>query len=149
MEFKEPQIQAHGTTALGAAWQLLKECLEKEIRQNTDEQKGDWKPLVFVMTDGMPTDVWERAADELKQQQNANVIAFAAGAHADIGHLKRMTDIVLKSEELSPGTLKAFFQWMSRSILHTSQSVQIIAQEKMLVDLPPAAAANSDSALRI
>jgi len=137
MEFKEPQIQAHGTTALGAALQLLKECLEKEIRQNTEEQKGDWKPLVFLMTDGMPTDVWEGAADELKQQQNANVIAFAAGAHADIGHLKRMTDIVLKSEELSPGTLKVFFQWMSRSILHTSQSVQIITQEKMPVDLPP------------
>ncbi|HEC84273.1 MAG: tellurium resistance protein TerY [Candidatus Parabeggiatoa sp. nov. 2] len=136
MQFKEPQIQAKGTTALGAALRLLKQCLDKEVRQNTEKQKGDWKPLVFLMTDGMPTDAWEAAADEIKKQKIANLIAFAAGPNADVGNLKRMTDIVLKSEELSPGALKAFFQWMSQSILRTGKSVQVTAQE-MPVDLPP------------
>jgi uncharacterized protein YegL len=136
MQFKEPQIQANGTTALGAALSLLKECLEKEICQNSEVQKGDWKPYVFLMTDGMPTDSWETIADEIKSQKIANIIAFAAGPHADTGNLKRITDILLKSEELSPGALKVFFQWMSQSILLTSKSVKMI-KEEMPIDLPP------------
>ena len=136
MQFKEPQIQASGATALGAALQLLIDCLAKEVRQNTANQKGDWKPLVFLMTDGMPTDAWETAADALKQQKIANLIAFAAGPGADVNNLKKITDIVLKSDELSPGALKAFFQWMSQSILRTGKSVQIMATESP-VNLPP------------
>ncbi len=136
MLFKEPQIQASGTTALGAALQLLKTCLETEVRKNTESQKGDWKPLVFLMTDGLPTDVWKDAADNLKKQNIANLITFAAGNKADINNLKYITDTVLKSEELSPGTLKAFFQWMSHSILVTSKSIEMMAKE-LPVDLPP------------
>ena len=136
MQFKEPQIQASGATALGAALQLLIDCLAKEVRQNTANQKGDWKPLVFLMTDGMPTDAWEAAADALKQQKIANLIAFAAGPGADVNNLKKITEIVLKSDELSPGALKAFFQWMSQSILRTGKSVQIMATESP-VNLPP------------
>jgi uncharacterized protein YegL len=136
MQFKEPHIQAGGTTALGAALRLLKNCLETEVRKNTETEKGDWKPLVFLMTDGMPTDAWENAADEIKPAKIANLIAFAAGSSANVDNLKRITDIVLKSDELSPGALKAFFQWMSQSILRTGKSVQIMAQG-IPVDLPP------------
>ncbi|HAI68330.1 MAG TPA: tellurium resistance protein TerY [Gammaproteobacteria bacterium] len=136
MLFKEPLISASGATALGSALRLLMDCLEKEVRKNTAVQKGDWKPLVFLMTDGMPTDAWESAADKLKKQKSANLIAFAAGPNADVANLKGITDIVLKSEELSPGALKAFFQWMSQSILQTGKSVQVMAQE-LPIDLPP------------
>ena len=136
MQFKEPHIQAGGTTALGAALRLLKNCLETEVRKNTETEKGDWKPLVFLMTDGMPTDAWENAADEIKPAKIANLIAFAAGSSANVDNLKRITDVVLKSDELSSGALKAFFQWMSQSILRTGKSVQIMAQGTP-VDLPP------------
>lgn len=136
MQFKEPQIQANGATSLGAALRLLKDCLEKEVRKNTLDQKGDWKPLVFLMTDGMPTDSWETAADDLKQLKIANLIAFAAGPGADVNNLKRITEIVLKSDELSSGALKAFFKWMSQSIVRTGKSVQVMAQEAP-IDLPP------------
>ena len=136
MQFKEPKIQASGATALGAALRLLKDCLDKEVRKSTEDQKGDWKPLVFLMTDGMPTDSWEMAADEIKELKMANLIAFAAGSGTDVANLKRITNIVLKSDELSPGALKAFFQWMSQSILRTGKSVQVMAQSAP-VELPP------------
>jgi uncharacterized protein YegL len=136
LQFKEPQIQANGATALGAALCLLKDCLDKEVCQGSEYQKCDWKPLVFLMTDGMPTDSWETAADEIKKRKMANLVAFAAGSGADIDNLKRITDIVLKSDELSPGALKAFFQWMSQSILRTNKSVQMIVPDEP-VNLPP------------
>ena len=136
MQFKEPHIQAGGATALGAALHILKDCLSTEVRKNTETEKGDWKPLVFLMTDGMPTDFWETAADEIKQTKIANLIAFAAGPNANVDNLKRITDVVLKSDELSPGALKAFFQWMSQSILRTGKSVQVMAQGTP-IDLPP------------
>jgi len=137
LQFQEPHIEANGATALGAALRLLKERLDKEVRKNTIDQKGDWKPLIFLMTDGMPTDVWENIADEIKKQKIANLIAFAAGPGADVNNLKRITETVLKSDDLSPGALKAFFQWMSQSILRTGKSVQVMSQEGTPVDLPP------------
>ncbi len=131
LQFKEPQIQAQGTTALGAALRLLINCLETE--KNLTEQQ-DWKPLVFLMTDGIPTDSWEIEAMEFKSKQLANLIAFAAGINANIENLHKITDVILKTEEISQGTIKVFFQWMSQSIIHTNKSIKIKHQE---LDLPP------------
>lgn len=97
MSFKEPEIDALGATALGGALHVLIECMQKEIRQSTDTQKGDWKPLVFILTDGVPTDVEEFrfAVADLKKVKVANIIACAAGAKADTSYLKQITDNVL------------------------------------------------------
>ncbi|MBC8151950.1 MAG: VWA domain-containing protein, partial [Bacteroidetes bacterium] len=53
--FQMPDIKATGTTALGAALTLLAEKLDSEVQKTTPDTKGDWKPLVFLMTDGRPT----------------------------------------------------------------------------------------------
>ena len=134
LQFTEPQIQAQGTTALGAALRLLINCLETE--QNLTE-KQDWKPLVFLMTDGIPTDSWEVEAAEFKSKQIANLIVFAAGVNANIDNLQKITDVILKTEQISQGTIKAFFQWMSQSIIHTSKSVRVTPQEIDLPQPPP------------
>ncbi len=71
IDFKEPELQASGITSLGAALRLLSECIEDEVRKGSTEQKGDWKPLVFILTDGAPTDEWEQAAEELKSKKTS------------------------------------------------------------------------------
>ncbi len=134
IKFQEPQIKAQGTTALGTALRLLINCLETE--ENTTE-KQDWKPLVFLMTDGIPTDSWEAEAAEFKSKQLANLIVFAAGINANIDNLQKITDVIIKTEEISQGTIKAFFQWMSQSIIHTRKSIQVSPQELDLPPLPP------------
>ena len=67
MVFKEPALQAGGATALGGALTVLADCVKNEVRTSTAEQKGDWKPLVFIMTDGAPTDNLDDAARALTQ----------------------------------------------------------------------------------
>lgn len=123
MLFKEPALQATGTTALGAALNLLSERIKQEVRKTTADQKGDWRPLIFLMTDGEPTDNWELAADNIKQTRPGNLIACAAGAGVNEGTLKRITEIVVRLNDLEPDTLKQFFKWVSASVTATSQSV--------------------------
>jgi len=123
---------------MGAALNLLEKCMDVEVRKTTLEQKGDWKPLVFLMTDGMPTDSWQSAADRMKQKKSVNIIACAAGSSADTSTLKRITEMVVKLDNLQPDTLKTFFQWVSSSIKSTSQSVmQVMADAPVNLPSPP------------
>jgi uncharacterized protein YegL len=132
---REPELAAGGSTAMGAALRLLKESMDQEVRKTTSEQKGDWKPLVFLMTDGSPTDDWEAAADAIKQARTGNVIALAAGAGADGTRLKRITDTVLRMADLQPGALQAFFKWVSASV--SVSSVNVAQQANAPITLPP------------
>lgn len=137
ISFQEPTLTASGSTALGEALQLLQQSIEREVRKSSSTQKGDWKPLVFLMTDGQPTDSWETAADQVKQKRIGNIIACAAGPGADTSILKRITEIVVELKTLQPDQLKAFFKWVSSSIKSTSQSVAQVAADNAGVNLAP------------
>ena len=134
--FREPRLQAGGGTSLGAALSLLEQRLDVEVRPNTENQKGDWKPLVFLMTDGRPTDNWEAAADRIKKKKVGNIIACAAGPGADAAILKRITEFVVVLSSLQPEELKKFFKWVSDSVKMTSTSVSR-ASAGTPVNLPP------------
>ena len=123
MTFTEPTLTASGSTMMGEALNLLEKCVENEVRKATPTQKGDWKPLIFLMTDGQPTDNWESAADLVKQKKPGNIIACAAGPGADANLLKRVTDTVVELKSLQPEQLKAFFKWVSSSIKTASQKI--------------------------
>lgn len=136
MTFQEPNIEADGSTALGAALNLLDQCIDKEVNKSSATQKGDWKPMIFLMTDGEPTDNWENAADKLKQRKVANIIACAAGAGANSAMLKRLTDVVVELNSIQPEAMKEFFIWVSNSIKTTSQSIAQVAAGAP-INLPP------------
>jgi uncharacterized protein YegL len=132
---REPELAAGGSTAMGAALRLLTESIRQDVRRTTAEQKGDWKPLVFLMTDGAATDDWEDAADELKRAGTGNVIALAAGHHADAARLKRITDTVLRMADLQPGAMQAFFEWVSSSV--SVRSLNVAQSAGAPITLPP------------
>ena len=132
--FNEPPLNATGTTSLGGALKLLMDCINNECKTTTATQKGDWKPLVFIMTDGAPTDSWQGPADQLKQKRPGNVIACAAGPGAQDTVLKQITEVVIRLQDTSPGTLGAFMAWVTASITTASQSVA--QQGDAAVNLP-------------
>ena len=136
--FQEPNLEARGATALGEALKKLGECVDNEVQKTTSTQKGDWKPLEFLMTDGQPTDNWENAADEIKQKKIANIIACAAGPGADASMLKRITnpEYVVELNNVQPDTLKSFFKWVSSSIKTTSSRLDQVSADGPL-SLPP------------
>ncbi|HDC91792.1 TPA_asm: VWA domain-containing protein, partial [Klebsiella pneumoniae] len=56
LSFNLPSLTASGTTALGEALSLIANRIDSEVMKTTADTKGDWRPLVFLMTDGAPTD---------------------------------------------------------------------------------------------
>lgn len=135
LTFQEPTLDASGSTAMGSALEELMKCVDRDIVKNTAETKGDYKPLVFLITDGQPTDNWEQAADKLKNK-HWNIIACAAGADADEQPLKRFANVVLKIQDATPGALKQYFKLVTQSIKTQSASVQQVAADAP-VTLPP------------
>lgn len=137
MQFENPSIQARGATALGAALRLLRECIEREVRKSSAEQKGDWKPLVFMLTDGVPTDAWEEEAALLRRTNPANIVACAAGAYANTSVLREITENVVVMNSLSAGDLAQFFAWVSGSIKISSESIDVKPGEVIKLLPPP------------
>ena len=136
--FQQPNIDAGGCTALGEALALLSERVDSEVTKTTAEQKGDWRPLVFIMTDGEPTDDLNRGLNEYKKRKFGMVVACAAGQGANTNTLKQITENVVQLDTADSATIKAFFKWVSASISTSSKSVENggINLEKMS-ELPP------------
>lgn len=138
LNFKTPELKAVGTTSLGQALELTAKCIEQEIVKTTYETKGDWRPLVFIMTDGMPTDNWQQGLKDFEKVKKGMVIACAAGQSVDTNVLKQITEVVLQLDTADSNSIKAFFKWVSASISTGSQKVESNHKEVIgLDDLPP------------
>jgi len=136
--FQTPSISASGTTALGDALGLLADRVEAEVAKTTAEVKGDWKPLIFIMTDGVPTDDWQKGLEKLKKARTGVIVACAAGQGADTSVLKQITEVVVQLDTADSSTIKAFFKWVSASVSTGSQKVDQGQKEVTgLGDLPP------------
>jgi len=136
--FQQPSIQATGTTALGEALSLLSKRIDSEVSKTTAEQKGDWMPLVFLMTDGSPTDDWRNGLSELKKVKTGMIVACAAGPNVDTSILKQITDVVVQLDTADSSTIRAFFKWVSASVSSGSKKIETgLGDASTLKDLPP------------
>ena len=138
VRFTMPGLQMGSGTALGAGLQLLGKCMDNEVVKTTAERKGDYKPVVFIMTDGDPTDAWESAADAFRSKYShgkATVIAVAVGPDADTKKLARVTETVLVMKGVEAESFMRFFRWISASVSTSSQ--QLDRRREGGADLPP------------
>lgn len=105
-------------THTGAALKKLCEQVDNEVRLSTSESKGDWMPLLFLLTDGKPSDiqVYDDMVPEVKKRKFAGIIACAAGMKAKPEPLKQLTDQVYMLDSLDSAGFKKFFKWVSDSI---------------------------------
>ncbi len=136
--FQQPSIDASGCTVLGGALSLLAQKVDTEVTKTTAEQKGDWRPLVFIMTDGAPTDDLNKGLADFKQRKFGMVVACAAGQGASTDTLKQITENVVQLDTADSATIKAFFKWVSASISTSSKSIEDTGSEATTMsELPP------------
>jgi len=136
--FQTPDIKASGVTSLGAALSLLADKLETEVTKTTMEQKGDWKPMTFIMTDGVPTDDWQSGLNKLKVTNKGLIVGCAAGSSADDSILKQITESVVRLDNADSESIGKFFQWVTASISTSSTKVEDSGIDLTKMDqLPP------------
>ena len=136
--FQVPSIEANGTTALGAGLSLLADRIGTEVAKSTPEAKGDWKPLIFLFTDGIPTDNWQSGLAELKKHSLGSFVACAAGHGADSALLKQITPDVVALDTATSSAIKAYFKWLTSTVSARSQSVEKGQKDTGgLSELPP------------
>lgn len=136
--FQQPSIDAGGCTALGEALSLLATKVDAEVTKTTTEVKGDWKPLVFIMTDGEPTDDLNKGLEEFKKRKLGMVVACAAGQGANVDTLKKITECVVQLDTADSATIKSFFKWVSASVSAGSMKIEETCKEVGgLSELPP------------
>lgn len=135
--FQPPDLVASGNTNFGDGLRLLLDVFDRELMRTTAEQKGDWRPLVFILSDGAPTDVdWPMYAQQLRDRRPANIIAVACGDQADAQVLKQVTETVIMMQDMSPDAFRAFFRFVSASVKQTSAKVGALA-DGAGITLPP------------
>ena len=137
-QFQAPNIEAAGTTAMGESLALLADCVQREVKKGTADQKGDWKPVVFMLSDGSPTDDLEKGIAALRTIRTGAFVCCAAGQSADTTALKKISEIVVNLDTADSTSIKSFFKWVSSSISVSSQKVEQGKKEVAgLEDLPP------------
>ncbi len=137
--FQLPDIKTpeSGPTHLGAALESLCQCVDKEVKKTTADAKGDWKPLLFIMTDGSPSDLlkYREMIPEIHKRNFASIIACAAGAKAKEKELKELTKDVVSLDTTDSSTFKQFFKWVSASVSVGNQSMG--AASSIILPPPP------------
>lgn len=137
-QFTPPQLTAGGMTSLGEALKFVAQCADREVVKNTLEAKGDWKPLVFIMTDGGATDDVEKGLVEFRKKKWGIVVACGAGSGADTDELSKITEAVVSLDTTDSASIGAFFKWVSASVSCCSTSVGTANKEVSSLDqLPP------------
>lgn len=127
VQIPEIQVPNSGPTFLGAALELLVSRSDKEILKSTPDQKGDWRPLLFIMTDGSPSDLqtFRDMIPEVKKRKFGNIVACAAGPKAKDDILKELTDNVVHLDTTDSATFSQFFKWVSASVSIGSSSAGV------------------------
>lgn len=126
VSFYPPKFPIGGGTSLSKGLGHLMYELRKNTVKTTFEQKGDWKPIVFLFTDGVPTDDTKAAIAEWKNswQRTANMVAISFGDETDKHLLGELTENVLIFKNTTQDDYKKFFKWVTDSIKTSSISVE-------------------------
>jgi len=130
--FYPPKLPIGSGTAIGLALDHIMTEIDKHVVSSTPDRKGDWKPVVFLMTDGKPTDGVEASAKRWKEKYaiKASIIAIGLGPYADTTTLSSFADEVLQYNGTSEEHFSKLIRWMSASV--SSMSVAASTQSDKL-----------------
>jgi uncharacterized protein YegL len=120
--FYPPTLVAQGDTPMGSA---IKHGLDL-VRQRKDEYRSNgisyYRPWVFLITDGGPTDEWQSAAAAVREGEASKAFAFftigVQGANMEV--LKQLS--VREPLRLDGLRFRDLFSWLSSSLRSVSRS---------------------------
>jgi len=126
ISFYPPKFSIGSGTSYGQGIKHLITELETNVIKTTHETKGDWKPIIFFMTDGNPTDdfIIDIGRWEQHWKDKSNVVVVSIGDHTSSSILKRISNEIIAFDDSDPESYTAFFKWVTSSIQVQSQRVE-------------------------
>jgi len=119
--FTPPKLIAEGHTPMGEAIERAVELIDE--RKETYRANGInyYRPWIFLITDGAPTDPWEKAAKLVHEGEQEGHFAFFP-----VGVQQANMDVLKKFCAREPLKLKGLrfnelFAWLSRSLQNVSK----------------------------
>ncbi|MDR1081483.1 MAG: VWA domain-containing protein [Deltaproteobacteria bacterium] len=118
-----PPLSVRPGTAMGTALRLCLDSMTREVVRTTSDRKGDYRPLVFILTDGEPTDEWRGPASMLKNMHpRPSITALGCGDEAEFGCLTEIADVAVSLEDVTREGMEKLFAWVSASVAVTSRA---------------------------
>jgi uncharacterized protein YegL len=118
--FTPPKLETEGVTPMGAAIEYALDLLETRKQSYKDNGVHYYRPWVFLITDGAPTDAWEGAAQRVREEEEQRrMLFFTVGVQgADMHKLKQIAPrppVMLNGLDF-----RSLFVWLSTSMKRVS-----------------------------
>lgn len=120
-------ITAEGLTSLGAALSSLNEKMSRKAFLG-DNPMGYLAPGIIILSDGEPTDDWEKPLAELRKNnwfKNAIKIAFAVGDDANkqvLGEICGNSEAVISIDD--PEKIRGYIKFVTAAVSKTGTTSQ-------------------------
>ncbi|MFK8081405.1 MAG: VWA domain-containing protein [Granulosicoccus sp.] len=116
-----------GPTHLGEALATLSTTVKQDVRKSSDSQKGDWAPMLFVLSDGKASDrlAFDESIPGIRAAGFASIVGLAAGPKANPDDLNKFCDHVAVMETMDGQSFSKFFQWVSEAINTGNRGVDL------------------------
>lgn len=124
--FEPPNLTAGGQTFMGTGINKALDLLQARKAQYRANGIAYYRPWVFMITDGEPQgeppDQIERAAQRIRQDEDAKRVAFFA-VGVEGANLSKLSDVVVRAPIRLIGLdFREMFVWLSASMQKVSQS---------------------------
>lgn len=132
--WEAPHFEADGVTNMGEAIVQALDRLQSRKQEYKDNGIAYYRPWLFLLTDGQPTDSTELAAQRLRaaqQKKQVKVFAVGVGDEIDVATLQAITGS--DPVKLNESRWSDMFQWLSESVAAVSHLQEVSEQ----VALPP------------
>jgi len=121
-QYQARNLAVSGMTPMGEAINHALDMLRQ--RKDTYKQNGVsyYRPWIFLITDGAPTDDWQTAAQRIKQEEQKQALAFftVGVQNADMNTLAQIA--IRQPVGLKGLNFKDMFVWLSQSLGSVSRS---------------------------
>jgi len=121
-EFQPTTLVANGETPMGDAIVQAIDAVAQRKQQYRQNGLHYFRPWIFLITDGEPTDAWQHAAERVREGEQNKAFAFFA-----VGVERANFDVLRRISVRAPLPLKGYsfremFVWLSQSQRSVSHS---------------------------
>lgn len=125
--FYPPRLPIGSGTSLGTALEHVMAEIKNNVVANSPTQKGDYKPMIYLMTDGKATDDPTAAIARWQRdyKNRATLVSIGIGPFADLGALSTISDHTLRLDNNDEDDFRTFINWISSSVSAQSKSLGV------------------------